>query len=212
MKKSFKISLIICLVLSMVISLGIMIYAAENSETVPQQTEDIEQDADDSRIDQAIEAISSSSFWVALITFIISLISTVILIVKKFKQVIGIISQIAPHSLTSAESSRNTKEIKEAVMSGFSDVSEQLRQSKEDYKLLLAIFTVFIENTKMNANAKAEILGMIHKIKPLSDNVPEAIDEALEHIRAANAAEEKINTPALDAAIAINETSGMSLD
>ena len=217
MKKIFT----IVLVAVMLISINVFCFAETIGDPVTESIETIvaetstQPNITDEAINKVISAVTSATFWTALISFLFSIVGLVFFVKNKFSKLFSAIGKLATHEKTSSEGAKNTAEIKETVIDRFEKMAEMISAMDENYKTMMTVLTVFVENTKMNGNAKAEILDIITNIKPLTKSVPESISEALAHIKEANLSQEKISTPALDAAISASipvSTPSMSLD
>lgn len=206
MKKIF----IFSIMLIMLLNTALFIFAEES--TLPTADAGQITSVDATAIDKVIESVTSSTFWAALISFLLSIVGLILFIKNKFSKLFGAIGRLATNERTSADGAKNTAEIKAVMSEGYDEIKGMLESMESNYKTLMTVFTVFVENTKMNGSAKAEILEIITNIKPLTKSVPEAIAEALDHIKSVSLSQEKVETPALDAAISANAPATMSLE
>ena len=153
---------------------------------------------DESKFDKLLEGITNSTFWTTMGTVLAAVVGMLAMFKKHFGAITALISGKA-----------DTKSINEALKTASAEISEEfcnklnaleakLSEADDDEKKLMAMFTIFVSNANINPNAKAEIMKYLTGIKDISGKVVDVVEKANKIIADANAAEEKIPTPALD--------------
>ena len=195
------------LVIALVFALAFSVHATE-LET-PEETPDINDSVTVSETEEKgiIDTIMNSTVWASIGSFVLMAGGVLIYVSKKFGGLIALVRNKADDTTIKAyitESKSNFNELSEKIAN-----SEKTDAETQDaIKNIMAILSMYIMNdSKYNANAKAEIMKYITGIKEFTGTVAEICEKATEEITKANEAEIKEETPALDSIV-----NGIALD
>ena len=177
--------------------------APEPSDT-PTEPEPSEND-NSGKIDALISAISEGAFWTTVAGALGLMCACVYIFKRKFDAVTSKLDKSATAASIGKEAEAIKKDIKEDTAKQFGEIHEDLRSIIEILEKLFTTFVIFEESTKINPNAKKEIMEYVTGIKKVSGTVFENVSSAIETIKEAVEAEPKIETPVTDAAIAESE-------
>lgn len=220
MKKIFKITIFVALICA-ILCIPAFATNAENTDTpadAPEDTSTVVENTDGSVIEGGdtqtaeevekfysgwIDKITDATMWANLLTTLIGMLTVIGFVKSK----LGSVGNNVGSLLKGQVSKETIKEIiKEQIESAFNLYAEELTRvksqlaeqtAKEDK--LLSMFAIFMANAKINPYAKAEIMGIITGTKDKITTLEETVAAANEAIAAAIAAEEKVDTPSLDA-------------
>ena len=181
--------------------------------TVPETPENSDQSSDNSDSSIITPPDSESSLdgkfdtnteaWGMIVTVIgvvLSIFTCVGIFVKKFGSVIALIKNKADSAQVASALKNASSEVIDAVQAKYDQITEQLKQSQQNEKLLITVISIFMANVKINPSAKAEILKYLAGIKDCAGEVIDIVEEATAAIEKATAAaeEEAPATPVLD--------------
>ena len=145
-----------------------------------------------------IDKITNSTLWISIGSYVLAAIGVLALVRNKFGAIIELVrSKADGAAITEAIKGAGT-EISAAFKNELDAVKKKLDESEDNEKKLMTILTLFVTNAKMNPNAKAEIMKYLSGVKEYAGTVEEIVENANRAIEAADAAEEKAPTPALD--------------
>ena len=156
-----------------------------------------------------IDKITDSTMWVNVGTVALACLGIIGTVGSKFKNISDLISKKADANTVIDAVKGSAADICDSLKDELHKIKDELSATKSNEEALLAILTMFITNAKINPNAKAEIMNYITGMKKLEGSISEIVAKANEAIEAANEAEEKTDTPALDA---ITEGPGSSMN
>lgn len=198
MKKLLTFALVIALVFALAFSVN-----ATELET-PEETPDINDSVTVSETEEKgiIDTIMNSTVWGSIFAFVTMAGGVLIFVSKKFGGIATLIkSKADTKTILDGVNGAITDTMTE-IKTKISQTEEQLAQAQEDNKTLLAILSMYIMNdTRYNANAKAEIMKYITGIKAVSGTVAEICAEVTKDIEKSKEGEIKEETPALDTII-----------
>lgn len=186
------------------------VYAEEITETAPDINEQITVTEEEEK--GIIDTLMNSTVWASIGSYVAMALSVIIVIYKKFGGVSDLIK-------SKADNATVLSGVKSVVNDAFSEVQKQLAETKnklaateENEKKLATILSLYIMNAKINSNAKAEIMQYVNGIKDINGSISEICDTVAKAIEEADKAEEKIETPALDAVVSEVSSYGIALD
>ena len=81
------------------------------------------------------------------------------------------------------------------------ELKAELYETKDQNAKLQTALSLFIMNSKINQNAKNEIMKYLNGITEFQGNVAEVVEQVQDEIKELDEAEEKVETPALDAIV-----------
>lgn len=200
MKKILTFALVIALVFTFAL--------CANAEEIAEPTDindSITITADEER--GIIDTIMNSTVWGSIVAFVTMAGGVLIFVSKKFGGIATLIKSKADTKTILDGVNGAITETMAEIKTKLAETEQKLAETQESEKTLLAILTMYIMNdSKYNANAKAEIMKYITGIKQFVGTVAEICEEATEAIERANEGEVKEKTPALDVIV-----SGISL-
>lgn len=168
---------------------------------------------DESKFDKLLEGLTNSTFWTTMGTVLTAVIGMIALFKKHFGTITTLISGKADTKAINEALKSASAEISAEFSNKLTELETKLSEADDDEKKLMAMFTIFVSNANINPNAKAEIMQYLTGIKDISGKVVDVVDKANKIIADANAAEEKLPTPALDSITGDEDTEGgMVLD
>lgn len=154
-----------------------------------------------------IDTIMNSTVWGSIAAFVTMAGGVLIFVSKKFGGIASLIKSKADAKTILDGVNGAITETMAEIKTKLAETEQKLAETQDSEKTLLAILTMYIMNdSKYNANAKAEIMKYITGIKQFTGTVAEICEEATEAIERANEGEVKEETPALDVIV-----SGISL-
>lgn len=145
-----------------------------------------------------LDAITNSTFWINLGTTLAGISGIGIVINKNFGNIFTLIKNKADTNEIKKALDAAKSEISAEYQKELCEINKRLENEQDNNKKLMAIMAIFITNAKINPCAKAEITKYLSGIKDFAGSLEEIVDNANKAIEAAEAAEEKIETPALD--------------
>ena len=205
-----KIFLVICLTSLIFALCGTFVFATTENLTEPETSEIesdsvvVEQPANEEESAEAfysgwIDKITDSTMWVNMGTVAIACLGIIGTVGSKFKNIADLISKKADANTVIDTVKHSVGDICDSFRTELTAVKDELSATKENEEKLFAILTIFITNAKINSTAKAEIMNYVTGIKKMNGSIEEIVTKANEAIEAAKEAEEKTDTPALDA-------------
>lgn len=150
-------------------------------------------------VDNLIDKLTNSALWISIGTVAAACLSIIGTVAAKFKNIVALISRKADTKTVIDALKDSNSTISKSFNDELTKVQNQLTEAKSTEDKLYTLLVLFITNVKMNPIAKAEIMKLISGAKNFSDDpdgIIEAVNKAIEE---AEEAEEKIETPALDA-------------
>jgi len=199
-------------VVLLIFTLGICVFASEEtSAPMPEtstETADPNEHAvtDESKFDKLLEGLTNSTFWTTMGMILTAVVACIATFRKNFGFITDLISKKADEKTISAALKSTSTEISETFNKKLNEVITKLSETENNEKTLITILTIFITNANINPNAKAEIMNYLTGIKDFSGKVTDIVEDATRIIEEADAAEEKVYTPALDSIIAEEKT------
>lgn len=200
------------LVVLLMLTLGICVFASDESpEAIPEVTAETAAPnepsvADESKFDKLLEGLTNSTFWTTVGMILTAIIACIATFRKNFGFITDLISKKADEKTISAALKSTSTELSETFNTKLNEVTAKLSETDKNEKILTTILTIFITNANINPNARAEIMNYLAGIRDFSGKVTDIVEDATRIIEEANAAEEKILTPALDSIIAGENT------
>lgn len=167
-----------------------------------------------SNFESMLEKVTNSTFWTTTGTVLAAVVGMLAMLKKHFGTISTLIAGKADTKAINEALKKATTEISSELIGRISELEAKLSEADNDEKKLMAMFTIFVSNANINSNAKAEIMKYLTGIKDISGRVVDVVETANKIITEANAAEEKLPTPALDTIISeeLEVDSGMRLD
>ncbi len=150
-------------------------------------------------VDNLIDKLTNSTLWISIGTVAAACLGIIGTVAAKFKNIVALISRKADTKTLMDALKDSNSTISKSFNDELTKVQNQLAEAKSTEDKLYTLLVLFITNVKMNPIAKAEIMKLISGAKNFSDDpdgIIEAVNKAIEE---AEEAEEKIETPALDA-------------
>ena len=150
-----------------------------------------------------IDKITDSTMWINIGATLAGMISVIAFVKSRLDKIRGNIG-----ALLNGQVSKDTiKHLIDEAVSGaiaeynasYEDMKANLEAQRESERTIISVLAVFITNAKISAHAKAEIMSMLTGAKTTLGSVEETVAAANAAIEEAKAAEEKVDTPALDA-------------
>lgn len=171
-------------------------------------------DVEASNFESMLEKVTNSTFWTTTGTVLAAVVGMLAMLKKHFGTISTLIAGKADTKAINEALKKATTEISSEFIGRISELEAKLSEADNDEKKLMAMFTIFVSNANINSNAKAEIMKYLTGIKDISGRVVDVVETANKIITEANAAEEKLPTPALDTIISeeLEVDSGMRLD
>jgi hypothetical protein len=166
--------------------------AEDNLSSVPEESESIE---------TVIDKLTDSTLWINIGTVALACLGIIGTVASKFKVISDLISKKADNNTIVDTLKVSAEDIRKAFNDELEKVREEVKKAKEEEDKIFTILTLFITNAKINPAAKAEIMNYITGIKSLCGDPEEIVKKANEAIAEAIKAEEKPQTPALDAIV-----------
>lgn len=149
--------------------------------------------------DKIKEVITNSTLWVTLGTVLTTVIGCLAVFKRNFTNVATLVSSKADAKTIVNELQKATDNINSSFISELEKIQNKLKDTEDNEKALSTILSIFIMNSNINPNAKAEIMQYISGIKNMADkSIQDVVITATAAIEKANAAEIKKETPALD--------------
>jgi hypothetical protein len=167
---------------------------------------------DNSKFDKMLEGITNSTFWTTMGTVLAAVVGMLAMFKKHFGNISTLISGKADTKAVNSALKDASAEISKDFCDKLDKLEAKLAEADNDEKKLMAMFTIFAANANINPNAKAEIMKYLTGIKDISGKVIDVVETANKIIAEANAAEEQLPTPALDAITEEKSEGGMLLD
>ncbi len=201
----------------LVFALGSFAVFAEGEPSVDTNTEALGDSTvnvqDNSKFDKLLEGLTNSTFWTTMGTVLAAVVGMLAMFKKHFGNIATLISGKADSRVINEALKSASEEISKDFSNKISEFEAKLTEADNDEKKLMAMFTIFVSNANINPNAKAEIMSYLTGIKDISGKVIDVVEHANKIIAEANAVEDKLPTPALDAITGSNDTEGgMLLD
>ena len=153
---------------------------------------------DESKFDKLLEGLTTSTFWTTMGTVLAAVVGMLAMFKKHFGTITTLISNKADAKAINEALKSASAEISAEFCDKLNALEAKLTEADDDEKKLMAMFTIFVSNANINPNAKAEIMKYLTGIKDVSGKVVDVVEKANKIIADANAAEEKLPTPALD--------------
>lgn len=171
-------------------------------------------DVEASNFESMLEKVTNSTFWTTTGTVLAAVVGMLAMLKKHFGTISTLIAGKADTKAINEALKKATTEISSEFIGRISELEAKLSEADNDEKKLMAMFTIFVSNANINSNAKAEIMKYLTGIKDISGKIVDVVETANKIITEANAAEEKLPTPALDTIISeeLEVDSGMRLD
>ena len=208
--KRKKIIIFVAVFLFAMIVLHMPVFAAEgdaaDNPSVPTSTEETEGTTNPVGTEEEAEAfysgwidkITNSTLWISIGSYVLAALGVLALVRNKFGVIIEMVRSKADGAVIREAIKSAGTEISTAFKNELDAVNKKLDESEDNEKKLMTILTLFVTNAKMNPNAKAEIMKYLSGVKEYAGTVEEIVENATRAIEAADAAEEKAPTPALD--------------
>lgn len=161
--------------------------------------------------DYVITVVTSSSFWATAASVLSGVVTIVILIVRNFNNTTRLIKGKADATTINNAIASGVTEIgnqftvtSASLSQDIKRLTAELEAEKTNSKQLAVILSTFILHSKIGTSAKAEIMKMLNGYKEYSGTLTEIIEQVEESIALAEKEEEKVETPALNEAIALS--------
>lgn len=195
--------LILFLAIVLSFSLSVSVCAEEDVETVTSDASSettLPEDPSDavSAWDKVLEKLTSSTMWISVGTYVASAFALYELIKKRFSGVIALIKDKSDTKTIVAAVSEGYAEIKDKLDDRVKVLSEKVDAEQQTVDKMMVVLSVFMAHAKINEHARAEIMLMLTGVKTYTGDLAEIVEKVTETVEAAIAAEEKIETPALD--------------
>lgn len=206
MKKLLAILFAVALILCFTVPAFAEEEAPEIEEEIteaPEEVEEVEEapveeaPEEGGKLDYLIEKLTSTSFWITIVSVLGSGSAVIVLVRKYFADIIRLIKQKA-----------DAKAIKDCLDNGYDEivaefkkVTDKVEAQGKEIDQLISIISVFVVNTVKNPATRSEIVKMIENINEYTGTVSEIVEKVTEAIEEANNAAPKEETPALDALI-----------
>lgn len=199
MKKIIALALVI-FIFMFVFVMGVSateIDSLATAETTQEATETETTETHESTIKTILNTIN----WASIIAFATSAGAVIVVVVKKFGSMAILIKSKADQKtiLTNIKDVvlDSTKEMCETVK----ELKTELHNTQNQNAKLQTALSLFIMNSKINPNAKNEIMKYLNGISEFQGNVAEVVEQVQDEIKELDAVEEKVETPALDAIV-----------
>lgn len=205
MKKILTFALTIILIFTLA-------FAVSAEEAIEESTQDINQEVTVTEEEKSgiIKTLMNSSVWASVSSMLVMAIGVIAFVGKHFKGLTTIVQGKVDTSTLKAEIAEKTAETSKLMQAEISELKEQLKTMQGNEKMFTTAVTLFIMNAKFDSTAKAKITELLTgfvdvanlSVAEICENVNKAIEEAKK-------AEDKPDTPELDAII--NEVTEMAL-
>lgn len=211
MKKLFISLLIIALCLSIfaVVAFADDSATVESTSTSTEEAEISSQTDGNDFYDRVIAFVGDGAFWAKFLAILFGILALLIVIRSNLSKIKGVID-----SVVTLIKGKATREETEAAITACKDelnknYVEQKEKLEEQYAelasrndQLTAVLSLIALQMIRNPNARTQIMGLLADAKKHSGDVAEIVETVETEIAIADAAEEKINTPALDEVVA----------
>ncbi len=192
------ITLIIALVFC--ISLATTIFAQATEAPTHETTETAETEKT-SLMDKALEKLTNSSFWVAIVGVLVAVIAFIAGL-KKFinslSPIIELIKSRADKETVTSAIDKSFKDTSAEISAKLAEATEAIKECKSREDELTTLIALLINNLNINQYAKTEILAKISGIKEYTGSAIEICRAVEAEVQKYKDAEEKIDTPNLD--------------
>ena len=199
MKKIIALALVI-FIFMFVFVMGVSATEIDSSATpeteIQETTETSQLDVQETQ-ESMIKTILNTVNWASILAFVASSAGTIIFVIRSMFSIKNLVTEKA-----------STKDVKEEIKSAKDETKElekkidkRFDESDNKIDVLYNIIVLFIMNSKLNQNAKNEILKYATKFKDYGAKAEDVVETAQTIIDALNDAEEKEETPALDAIV-----------
>lgn len=179
---------------------------AESAPNTAVTPEDFVQSEKDAFLDQLIGIVTNGEIWakigvslVAVLALIVALRSTLGNITSAIEAVKSFVAGKATKEETEAVIKSATSDLKDAYNSEFSKMSDKYASLEAKYDRQTAVLSLLSLQLVKSPNARVQIMDLISKAEDIGGNAAEVVAAIEAEIEAADAAEVKPDTPALDA-------------
>lgn len=161
-----------------------------------------------------IDTIMNSTIWVSIGTYASLALGILVFVHKKFGSISSLIKSKADTETVIKGVSAIVEDSIAEIRAQLAESQTKLASAEDNEKKLTTILCMYIMNdTRYNANAKAEIMKYISGIKSFSGSVIEICETATAEIEKLNEAEQKESTPVLDEILSeVNSGLAIALD
>jgi hypothetical protein len=171
------------------------------NEQIDHATTVVEGDEDSTvtDVDSIIDKLTDSTLWINIGTVAVACLGIIGTVASKFKNIASLIARKADTNTVIDAVKDSNATISKAFADELEKVNKKLAEAKDTEDKLYTILVLFITNAKINPTAKAEIMKLLTGAKNFGEDPDAVIAAVNKAIEDAVAAEEKVDTPALDA-------------
>lgn len=178
-------------------------------ENAPETQIQAQEDDEKNFADEIIAAVTNAENWGKLGVYFLGIIALIAAIYKKISPLLPFLAHIKDEGATKEDIEKKLNSAKDDILAEvrkyMDDVSGQIRDVKGEEDTTLTIITILANALKINPTAKTEIANYLTGINKPDGTIQEVVAAVGEKIQKALDAEEKIDTPALDAIAAETE-------
>ena len=178
----------------------------ETTENAPEASENSSQGKNEGIVDEVIAIVTNGEMWAKFGIVATGVIAFIVAVTAKFDKVVvafGAIKDMLGGKATKEDTSKVVGEAFEDVRKAF-DESHTALTAKYDaleakYNTQTAVLTLLALQLVKSPNARVQIMELIQSGKEIQGDIGEMVEVIEAEIEAADAAEPKPDTPALDA-------------
>lgn len=178
-------------------------------ENAPETQLQAQEDDEKKFADEIIAAVTNVENWGKLGVYFLGIIALIAAIYKKISPLFPFLAHMKDEGATKEDVEQRLNAVKDDIITEvkkyLDDVSGQIRDVKGEEDTTLTILTILANALKINPTAKTEIANYLTGINKPDGTIQEVVAAVGEKIQKALEAEEKIDTPALDAIAAETE-------
>jgi hypothetical protein len=178
----------------------------ETIENTPETSENSSQASNSDIVGEVMAIVTDGEMWAKLGITVGGIIAFILAISSKFNEIVsafGVVNKHLEGKATREEAEAAVKSAVEGVKARFDENASEMNAKyaalEEKYNKQTAVLTLLALQLVKSPNARVQIMELIQSGKQVSEDVSEVVEAIEAEIEAADAAEPKPDTPALDA-------------
>ena len=178
----------------------------ETTENTPETSENSSQGTNEGIVDEVIAIVTNGEMWAKFGIVATGVIAFIVAVTAKFDKVVlafGAIKDMLGGKATKEDTSKVVGEAFEDVRKAFDESHTELTAKYDaleaKYNTQTAVLTLLALQLVKSPNARVQIMELIQSGKEIQGDIGEMVEVIESEIEAADAAEPKPDTPALDA-------------
>lgn len=178
----------------------------ETTENTPESLENSSQASNSDIVGEVMAIVTDGEIWAKLGITVGGIIAFILAISSKFNEIVsafGVVNKHLEGKATREEAEAAVKSAVEGVKTKFDENAAEMNAKyaalEEKYNKQTAVLTLLALQLVKSPNARVQIMELIQSGKQVSEDVSEVVEAIEAEIEAADAAEPKPDTPALDA-------------